>query len=235
MPQMFIGSFNLCNLVHVFEADGPNCLVAWSAGSLLDACCLFEKVRHRWGFRDEGEGSIGLYGDQGGDWGSGGDVGRSSVELLAKVHRPHAASAESGANGRGWSGLACGDEETLLTGDGVGLKLYRRKEGRTTKCGLAGFDIGGGREGSWHVREGRGVPRFELSCSLGNTPSPCVALGSPRTLTTSHSTFFSTNRFRLDDLACHFGTFPALTLLNVGKVSCAHNAVIQVKGVFQSS
>jgi hypothetical protein len=42
----------------------------------------------------------------------------------------------------------------------------------------------------------------------------------------------STNRLRLDSLACHFGTFPALSLLNVGKVSCGHNAVIQVKGVF---
>jgi hypothetical protein len=88
-----------------------------------------------------------LYGDQGGNWDARGDVGRTSVELLAKVHRPHAASAESGAYGRGWSGLGCGDEETLWTGDGVRLELYRRKEGRTTKCGLAGFDIAGGEMG----------------------------------------------------------------------------------------
>jgi hypothetical protein len=119
MLQMFIGSFNLCNLVHVFEADGPNCLVAWSAGSLLNACCLFEKIRHRWGFRDEGEGSIGLNVDHGGNWDTRGDVGCTSVELFAKVHRPHAASAESWANRRRWSGLSGSDEETLLMGMGL--------------------------------------------------------------------------------------------------------------------
>lgn len=127
MPQMFIGSFNLGNLVHVFEADGANCLVAWSAGSLLDACCLFQKKRHAGSFREEGEGSIGLDVDHGGNWDTRGNMGCTSVELFAEVHRPHAAGAESGTNRGRWSGLACCDEETLFTGVGVSMKWYRRK------------------------------------------------------------------------------------------------------------
>lgn len=150
MPQMFIGSFNLRNLVHVFEADGPNCLVAWSASSLLDACCLFQKIRHRWSFRDEGEGSIGLNGDQGGNWDSRGDIGCTSVELFAKVHRPHAAGAESGAHGGCGCGLCCCDDKTLLTGE---KKSYRRKRGTDDELWPCCRHWRGE-----HVRKSRGVP-----------------------------------------------------------------------------
>jgi hypothetical protein len=60
--------------------------------------------------------------DHGGNWDSRGDMGCTSVELFAEVHRPHAAGAESGTNRGRWSGLACCDEETLFTGTGVSMK-----------------------------------------------------------------------------------------------------------------
>ena len=86
MLQMFIGGFNLGNLIHVFEADCPDRLVARAAGSLLDVSCFFQKVRNGRGFGDEGEGPIGLNGDHCGNWYSRGYVGRPSVELFAEIH-----------------------------------------------------------------------------------------------------------------------------------------------------
>ena len=113
MLQMLIGGFNLCNLVHVFEADRPDCLVARSAGSLLDVGCFFQEVRHGRCFGDKGEGPIGLDGDHCRNWYSWGNVGRTSVELFAKVHRLDTTSTESRSDGWCRGGLSRCYEETL--------------------------------------------------------------------------------------------------------------------------
>lgn len=86
MLQMLIGRLDLCNFVHVLQANSACCLVTGLACPLFDACRLLQKVGHRGRLGDECEGAIRLDCDEGRSGHPRFDVCRTSIELLAKVH-----------------------------------------------------------------------------------------------------------------------------------------------------
>lgn len=144
---MLVGSLYFCDFVHVLETDCADYVVTGTAGAFLNSSSLFEEVGDGRGFRDEREGSVGLYGNESRGWDTRLKVGRSCVELFAKVHRLHTTGSESGTHRRRWGSLARSDENALTANIGIrersleawdrthhDLRLYVRCTLRHRRC-----------------------------------------------------------------------------------------------------
>ena len=86
MFHVLIGRLDLGYLVDVLQADSPDKLVAGLASPLLDACSFFEEVCGWRRFDDEGEGAVGLNGNECGGGDTRLQMRGARVELLAEVH-----------------------------------------------------------------------------------------------------------------------------------------------------
>lgn len=113
MFEMLISSLDLRNLIHVFETDGANDLVAGAASTFLNTGRFLEEIRSRRCLRDKRERTVWLNGYEGRGRDSRLKVCRSSIELLTEVHRLDTASTERGADWWCRGGFACGDQDAL--------------------------------------------------------------------------------------------------------------------------
>ena len=104
---------DLGDLVDVLEAYGAHDVVAGSAGALLDAGSLLEKVSSGRSFCNEGEGAVRLDKDLSGNGDARFDVSSASVEFLAKSHGLDTTSTKRRTDRRRGRRLASRDEETL--------------------------------------------------------------------------------------------------------------------------
>lgn len=111
MSQVVVGRFDLCDLVDVFHAYGPDPVLARLRGTLFDTCRLFQEVCDGRCLRHKCECTVGLDGDEGWYRYSRLDVGGTCVEFLAKVHGLDAPCAERRSNRRARRRLASSNED----------------------------------------------------------------------------------------------------------------------------
>ena len=152
MLEVRVGLLDFGNLVDVLEAYGAHDVVAGSAGALLDAGSLLEKVSSGRSFCNEGEGAVRLDKNLSGNGDARFDVSSASVEFLAKIHGLDTTSTERRTDRRRGRRLASRDEETLharvsdetadakvtRTYDKLGLGVECRfRHGRGQEAGLA--------------------------------------------------------------------------------------------------
>lgn len=106
MAEMAIFLFDLCDLVHVFERNGPDGFVTWCVGTFFDAGGALEKVGHGWGADLEGCGTIGVGNYLCGQWGALDVDCGCGVEVLAELHDVDAHLAETWADRWRWCGFS---------------------------------------------------------------------------------------------------------------------------------
>ena len=85
MLHVLVRSFNFSNFVNMLQRDRAYPVMTRPSSSLLNSGCLFNKVCGRGSFERKCEGSVRLDGDEGWDWYAWSKMGRSAVELLAKI------------------------------------------------------------------------------------------------------------------------------------------------------
>lgn len=116
---MLVGSLYFCDLIHMLETDCADYVVTGTASALLNSGSLFKEVGDGRSFCDEREGSVGLYGNEGGGRDTRLKVGRSCVELFAEVHRLYTTSTKSRTHRRRWGSLSRSDENALTANIGI--------------------------------------------------------------------------------------------------------------------
>lgn len=94
MLKMLVSRLNFCYLVDVFQGDCAGDVVSGFSCALFDASRFLEKVRGGRRFRDEREGTVRLYSDEGGHRDTGLDMSCSRIELLTEIHRFYTTSTE---------------------------------------------------------------------------------------------------------------------------------------------
>lgn len=110
---MFVGLFDLRNLIYMLEGDSPSDAMTRLSSTFLDPSCLLEKIRHRRRFCHECERTVGVDSDDGGYWYARFNMCGLSIEFLAEIDRFDALSSKSRTNRRRWSRLTRRDEQSL--------------------------------------------------------------------------------------------------------------------------